>query len=508
MVQTTSPRITAPVYILMFSLAFLLGAQQVAANETGLPEEAGNINTGSGGNPVPVIFVNGETGNERNVVFVTQGTPLKITAIAPPAGPSSAAFSLYARVGEPEPGQLRSLPVNTGTMVLSNPVTDPGGNTFVLANNFGIPQLGTPLLPAGPAPVTILNRPLGSPRPVTLTLQGIMRDFGAPNGRAGVTNAIILKILPPAGEIIAFERLQNRDVVIRDLTTGIETTIDPGGPSRSMSPQIDGQGKRVVFSSNLSGSFGIYLHDIATQTTTPLSTGGTDRIIPDISADGSLVVFEAGSPSGGREIRIHNLRTNITRKLIKEGITLFDPFLSPDGNFVAAAAIEGLENDIYLYDCRLDELTLASPGPAGTDDSPSVSFNGKKVAFRSFRDGPSQIFVYTRATQSVMNVSQGGMGISDSQPEVSPDGRFVAFRTNRDGDREIYLVNLQSLQLTNISTSPGSNDEKPSFNSDGTSIFYASDRTGNGDIYRYDLATQMTTQVTFSTDTDGTPASN
>jgi len=64
---------------------------------------------------------------------------------------------------------------------------------------------------------------------------------------------------------------------------------------------------------------------------------------------------------------------------------------------------------------------------------------------------------------------------NDMQPSVSPDGRIVAFVSDRDGQYRIWLKQLES--GSEIALSPGPDDDHPSFSPDNAWVLYMHDRT-------------------------------
>ncbi|HNP16145.1 MAG TPA: hypothetical protein PKI99_06765, partial [Terrimesophilobacter sp.] len=131
--------------------------------------------------------------------------------------------------------------------------------------------------------------------------------------------------------------------------------------------------------------------------------------------------------------------------------------ISPDGRYVAfRSAATNLDPadtdpkpDIYRFDRLTGETVLVSykiyppTYPLGTPDRPSMSEDGRYVAFSSWEDlitadtnGVLDAYVRDMVTGtmeliSVGNLGEGGNDVSDT-PTISWDGRYVAFssRTN------------------------------------------------------------------------------
>jgi hypothetical protein len=156
----------------------------------------GNVNAGAG--PITnVLFVNGSPGiGGSRKVYVATGEPIQVRMDAPPSmGAGPAPFALYLRIGEPSERTVRTLPFGIGMTCISTPLS--GGNPLRTANNIGYPnRLGVENWPQStiPAPSNVADRSRGLMRTGTATLQGIILDSAAPNGRAAVTNAVILKV--------------------------------------------------------------------------------------------------------------------------------------------------------------------------------------------------------------------------------------------------------------------------------------------------------------------------
>ncbi|MBI1852569.1 MAG: VCBS repeat-containing protein [Planctomycetes bacterium] len=155
---------------------------------------AGNVNR-KVGPAVDTLFVNGSNGigDERRLIVNPDGM-LEIRMEAPPSnrfGP--APFLLAAWNGEPGPNSFTTLPLALGVTAMPTYLTDVAPQRLLLQwNNIGhAPVLGPATLRSRPAPSTVFRKALNG-REFTITLQGLIVDRNAPNGRVGVTNGIIV----------------------------------------------------------------------------------------------------------------------------------------------------------------------------------------------------------------------------------------------------------------------------------------------------------------------------
>jgi TolB protein len=113
--------------------------------------------------------------------------------------------------------------------------------------------------------------------------------------------------------------------------------------------------------------------------------------------------------------------------------------------------------------------------------SPSWSPDGRKLAYVSFEQGNSAIYVQDVATGARELISSG-RGINGA-PAFSPDGRKMALTLSRSGNPEIYVRDMATGRTEQL-TSHWSIDTEPVFSPDGRFIYFTSDRGGRPQIYR------------------------
>jgi Tol biopolymer transport system component len=321
-----------------------------------------------------------------------------------------------------------------------------------------------------------------------------------------------------ASDLVAGDSNGFADVFVRDLQTGATTRVSvdtAGGDSNGNSdhPVISGDGRYVAFDSVASdlvpgdgGAQDVFVRDLQAGTTTRVSvdsSGGDpdgDSNGAAMSTDGRYVAFTSGAsdlvPGGGAGgVFVRDLQTGTTTRV---------------------------------------SVDTAGGDPNGGSSSPSISADGRYVAFFSFAsdlvpgDGGLQPDVFVRDLQAgtttrVSVDATGGDADRDSfGPSISADGRYVAFSSFASdlvpGDSlqppNVFVRDLQAGTTTRVSVdTTGGDSNGPSqgaaISADGRYVAFGSGASdlvaGDGDswdIFVRGLQPGSTTRV--SVDTTGT----
>ena len=77
--------------------------------------------------------------------------------------------------------------------------------------------------------------------------------------------------------------------------------------------------------------------------------------------------------------------------------------------------------------------------------NPTVSPDGKTIAYVSARDGDMEIYLIDADGQNERRIT-GEIGVS-IHPAFSPDGQYLAYVSDRSNTFHIYLMSLDKLLL-------------------------------------------------------------
>ncbi|XVQ12116.1 TolB family protein [Spirillospora sp. CA-255316] len=332
-----------------------------------------------------------------------------------------------------------------------------------------------------------------------------------------------------ASTLVPGDTNQSSDIFVRDLRRGTTQRVSVGaagaqGDGPSQEPSISADGRYVAFTSMASnlvaddenGSYDVFVHDRSTGTTTLLhrdssgDQGNAAAWTPAISADGRHIAFASssvnlapGNPSGHYAIYARDIEAGRTELVSAAPDGTWPdavaeaPAISADGRYVAYSSPatnivpdDTDENyDIFVHDRRTGTTTSASPGSSGGHGAPSISADGRYIAFHTgYPDyTPTTVSVHDRR-RGVTRVLTGQADAESRDPSISADGRSIVFESaatnlvagDTNGVADIFRYDVRSGTTTRMSTATTGEQ------ADGTSR--AASISGNGRVVVYGSA--------------------
>jgi uncharacterized repeat protein (TIGR01451 family) len=215
------------------------------------------------------------------------------------------------------------------------------------------------------------------------------------------------------------------------------------------------------------------------------------------------------------------------------------PRPSEDGHFVAYHNSGGANDQVYLRNAVSNLTTLVSvnrtntAGGNGNSINPQITPSGQYVVFEStagdltsnsLNGATAEIFIRnpTNATCALVSVNGSSVGNGDSHsPSVSADGRYVAFESfannfgpaDSNSHFDVYVHDRQTgsniLCSPNLSGSNGGNDDSTEaiISSNGTTVVFfsyatdlvADDTNTTGNVFAFNLTTRTLQPVGVNT---------
>jgi Tol biopolymer transport system component len=198
------------------------------------------------------------------------------------------------------------------------------------------------------------------------------------------------------------------------------------GFSRLAITRLDGSHKRTIFD----------------RVKTERYRGENSPWGPTWSADGAWLAFGVGAPFGAGSEKVDIWKSR------------------PDGSEAVNLTADSPSNDAW----------------------PDFSPDGRRIVFRSARDGNQEIYLMNADGTGVRRLTRHEA--TDTMPAFSSRGDRVAFTSLRDGDYEIYILQLNAdgspAQLERVTNSPG-RDMHPRFSPDDRWLLFTSQRGGIND---------------------------
>jgi Tol biopolymer transport system component len=208
------------------------------------------------------------------------------------------------------------------------------------------------------------------------------------------------------------------------------------------------------------------------------------------------IVFERGNFFPDLTTRIYSISKNggKPRKLTTRASGFDgDPSVSPNGKSIAFdsdRAAGGVSQVFKMTASGKHQHALTSDATPSL--SPAWSPDGRRIVFAGSRKGQGLYTMKADGSHVRKLILMGGSTFDESW---SPDGKRIAFQSNNDGDFDVYIVHANGKHLKQLTNDPGF-DGEPDFSPNGKKILFSSSRTTAGDIYQMNVDGSHVKQLT------------
>lgn len=257
-------------------------------------------------------------------------------------------------------------------------------------------------------------------------------------------------------------------------------------PPEDIEPPAPSEPEHILFTSERSGNFEIYVMDVESGKVTNLTNHPADDVAPRWSPDGGRIAF-ISDRDGQWGIYLMNADGSgislLTTNIYQDGQ---DFVWSPDGRYIAYRGDGEGTQDIYILDVDSGQERNLTNTQAG-NWSLAWSPDGSQIAFESNRTkrnwGWWDIYVMSVEGSEPLNLTNC-QGICARFPAWSPDGKRIAFLydVNDTGQDDIFMANPDGSNWVNL-TNDATDESYFRWSPDSNSIAFVSDRNGSSQIF-------------------------
>jgi Tol biopolymer transport system component len=284
------------------------------------------------------------------------------------------------------------------------------------------------------------------------------------------------------------------------------------GATTAASESGSADSARIAFGSHRDGNWEVFVTDADGRNQTRLTRRNGHTRFPLWSPDRTRIAFatQIGDAAEGWDFWVMKADGTGARRLCSGLVAKSGREWSPDGGRIAITRVVDGNVDVYVIEGatgRLSRLTTS----ANVDRDPTWSPDGVHIAFTSERDGnwspdgERLLFVSARtgtAELHLMNVDDlqvvqltNRAHSSSDVPRWSPDGSLIAFQIAQGARYDIGVLRLRDRQQKVLVGTPH-NDGSYSWSPDGRRLAYISGPGGRENLYVIDVESARTTQLT------------
>jgi Tol biopolymer transport system component/DNA-binding winged helix-turn-helix (wHTH) protein len=337
----------------------------------------------------------------------------------------------------------------------------------------------------------------------------------------------------PDGRVIAISR------VSKEGASGIFLVPPIGGPEQKVYSRSStywygnelswsSDGKYLAFTDHPENSYQsiiLYLLSMSTLKAMPVKTDCKDAALPSFSPKGELLAWVCLDKWGSESLRLLNVGDGSSTEILKGHEMIGGIGWSRDGDkiFYSSPLIGGGLWEVVLTHPEraqrlpighdVSDVTVSSAGhrlvylqsstntniwqldlqgsqaqahklivSSAEQESPSISPDGRRIAFESNRKGAIEIWVCDGNGSNVLQLTS--FGVMSGTPRWSPDGGLIAFDSRLGGESNLYTVDPAGGVPAKLNIDVSDNS-MPSWSPDGKWIYFTQgDDTGEPSVWR------------------------
>ncbi len=256
-------------------------------------------------------------------------------------------------------------------------------------------------------------------------------------------------------------------------------------------PRLSSDGREILYQSNRSGSWQLYVLDVAAGTSRALTSEGNNNL-PDWSPDNRHIAF-VSDRDGDEEIYISNRDGSDARRLTRNPGRDLHPYFSPDGTVLLYNSQRaGAPFDVFALDLATGEERRITATPQHETCARYSPDGTTIVLLRNDPHGDDVWLLDARVAHEAADSSAARTGernltatpaVRDGWPVFGHDGRWIYFAGMDGGSYSLYRIRSDGSRREQLTTAASDEEHaRPHVSRDGRRVIFNRRRGGAIDI--------------------------
>jgi Tol biopolymer transport system component len=283
---------------------------------------------------------------------------------------------------------------------------------------------------------------------------------------------------PPTGED---ESTTAPSPAAADPTDPVVLLYEPG--IENAYPRLSNDGRRILYQSNRTGTWQLFVLDTATGEQQRLTTDAFNNNFVDWSADNEWVAFVSDRDGNEEIYRMRSDGTELER-LTENASRDIHPYFSPDGKYLLFNSDRDNGSlDVYRLDLGSRELLRVTDSPM-QETCARYSPDMKHIVLLRNSMTSDDVVILDVETGELSNLTNTPLVI-DGWPMYSADGQWIYYSTTQSGQHSIHRVRPDGTgDETLTSAAVGEEDGRAFIGRDGRTLIFNKRKDGAIDIRR------------------------
>lgn len=240
---------------------------------------------------------------------------------------------------------------------------------------------------------------------------------------------------------------------IMDLDGSNQTQLTSSGGTNAL-PKISPLGDKITFSSNRTGAWEVYVMDTDGSNQTRLTVSGFVDLGSEIDRDGLKILFQSTRDSTNYELYTMDIDGSNIVRLTTDTTYSRNSSYSPDGSQVCYQRGNSSLGQAEIYKIDIDGTNMTALTVSANNQIEPNWGKNNQIFYINSGGSPSNYEVYYMADDGTGNTQVTSDSLRDDFPASNPDGSLVVYHKYNGGVAHIFSIDkvgTNETQLTSAS---------------------------------------------------------